>query len=42
MLNILSEDYELTFEKAQSNYKLDIEPEEARIKDKNRRKSSYL
>lgn len=32
MLNILSEDYELTFEKAQSNYKLDIEPEEARIK----------
>ena len=32
MLNTLSEEYELTFEKAKSDYKLDIEPEEARVK----------
>lgn len=32
MLNTLNEDYELTFEKAKKDYKLDIEPEEARIK----------
>ncbi len=32
MLNILSEDYELTFEKARNDYRLDIEPEEARNK----------
>ncbi len=32
MLNILSEDYELTFEKAKAEYKLDIEPDEARTK----------
>lgn len=32
MLNILANDYELTFEKAKSDYKLDIEPDEARIK----------
>ena len=32
MLNILSEDYELTFERAKSDYSLDIEPDEARIK----------
>ena len=32
MLNILSEDYELTFERAKSEYSLDIEPDEARVK----------
>ena len=32
MLNTLNEDYELTYEKAKSDYKLDIEPDEARIK----------
>lgn len=32
MLNILANEYELTFEKAKSDYKLDIEPDEARIK----------
>ena len=32
MLNTLSEEYELTFERAKSDYKLDIEPEEARVK----------
>lgn len=32
MLNILSEDYELTFERAKNDYSLDIEPEEARVK----------
>ena len=32
MLNILSEDYELTFERAKKDYSLDIEPEEARVK----------
>ena len=37
MLNILNEEYELTFEKAKADYKLDIEPEEARIKVNNYR-----
>lgn len=37
MLQTLSEEYELTFEKAQADYKLDIEPEEARIKVNNYR-----
>ena len=32
MLNILSEDYELTFERAKSECSLDIEPDEARVK----------
>ena len=32
MLSTLNNDYELTFEKAKSDYKLDIEPEDARIK----------
>ena len=32
MLNILNEDYEMTFEKAKTSYKLDIDPDEARIK----------
>ena len=32
MLNILSEDYELTYERAKAEYVLDIEPEEARKK----------
>ena len=32
MLNTLSTDYELTYEKAKAEYKLDIDPEEARIK----------
>ena len=32
MLDTLSVDYELTFEKAKTDYKLDIEPEEAREK----------
>ena len=32
MLNTLSEEYEMTFEKAKENYILDIEPEEARLK----------
>ena len=32
MLNTLSEDYELTYEKAKNDYKLDIEPEEARLR----------
>ena len=32
MLNILSSEYEITYEKAKKDYKLDIEPEEARIK----------
>ena len=35
MLNILNEEYELTFEKAQEEYKLDLEPEEARLKVNN-------
>lgn len=30
MLKTLSEDYELTFERAKDNYKLDVDPEEAR------------
>ena len=37
MLSVLSEEYELTFEKAKSDYKLDIEPEEARVKVNNYR-----
>ncbi len=37
MLNTLSEEYELTFEKAKSDYKLDVEPEEARVKVNNYR-----
>lgn len=37
MLQTLSEEHELTFEKAQADYKLDIEPEEARIKVNNYR-----
>ncbi|MBE6157336.1 MAG: chromosome segregation protein SMC [Firmicutes bacterium] len=32
MLNTLNEEYEMTFEKAKDNYKLDIDPEEARVK----------
>jgi len=32
MLNLLSTEYEMTYEKAKSNYILDIEPEEARSK----------
>ena len=32
MLTTLSEEYEMTFEKAKANYKLDIDPEEARVK----------
>lgn len=32
MLSTLNNEYELTFEKAKADYKLDIEPEEARIK----------
>ena len=32
MLNILNTEYELTYEKAKKDYKLDIEPDEARIK----------
>lgn len=32
MLNTLNEEYELTYEKAKNDYKLDIEPDEARIK----------
>ena len=32
MLTTLSEEYELTFERAKSEYSLDLEPEEARIK----------
>lgn len=32
MLNTLSEDYELTYEKAKNDYKLDIEPDEARLR----------
>ncbi len=32
MLNTLGEEYELTFEKAKRDYKLDIDPDEARIK----------
>ena len=35
MLNTLNEEYELTYEKAKRDYKLDIEPEEARIKVNN-------
>ncbi len=35
MLTTLSEDYELTFERAAAEYKLDVEPEEARIKVNN-------
>ena len=35
MLNILSSDYEITFEKAAKEYTLDIEPEEAREKVNN-------
>ena len=37
MLNILNEEYELTFERAKEEYKLDVEPEEARIKVNNYR-----
>lgn len=37
MLNILNEEYELTFEKASADYKLDVEPEEARVKVNNYR-----
>ena len=37
MLNLLNEEYELTFEKAKADYKLDLEPEEARIKVNNYR-----
>lgn len=37
MLQTLSEEYELTFERAKSEYKLDVEPEEARIKVNNYR-----
>jgi chromosome segregation protein len=37
MLNILNEEYELTFERARDEYKLDVEPEEARIKVNNYR-----
>ncbi len=32
MLSTLAEDYELTYEKAKKDYKLDIEPEEARLR----------
>ena len=32
MLNTLSEEYELTYEKAKNDYKLDIEPDEARLR----------
>lgn len=32
MLNILNSEYEMTYEKAKDNYKLDIDPEEARTK----------
>lgn len=37
MLNILNEEYELTFERAKDEYKLDVEPEEARVKVNNYR-----
>ncbi len=37
MLETLSEEYELTFERAAAEYKLDVEPEEARIKVNNYR-----
>lgn len=37
MLNTLNEEYELTFERASSEYKLDVEPEEARVKVNNYR-----
>ncbi len=37
MLNILNEEYELTFERAASEYKLDVEPDEARVKVNNYR-----
>ena len=37
MLNILSEEYELTFERASAEYKLDVEPEDARVKVNNYR-----
>ena len=37
MLSILNEEYELTFERAKAEYKLDVEPEEARIKVNNYR-----
>ena len=37
MLQTLSEEYELTFERAAAEYKLDVEPEEARIKVNNYR-----
>lgn len=37
MLTTLSEEYELTFEKARRDYVLDIEPEEARVKVNNYR-----
>ena len=37
MLNILNEEYEMTFERAKSEYKLDVEPEEARVKVNNYR-----
>ena len=37
MLNVLNEEYELTFERAKEEYKLDVEPEEARVKVNNYR-----
>ena len=37
MLNILNEEYELTFERAAAEYKLDVEPDEARVKVNNYR-----
>lgn len=37
MLQTLSEEYELTFERAKNEYKLDVEPDEARIKVNNYR-----
>ena len=35
MLQTLNEEYELTFERASAEYKLDVEPEEARVKVNN-------
>lgn len=37
MLQTLNEEYELTFERAAAEYKLDVEPEEARVKVNNYR-----
>lgn len=37
MLETLSEEYEMTFERAKNEYKLDVEPEEARVKVNNYR-----